>query len=195
MVLTNSYITINNLKDALQQKKELIDNDTWLETCCNLASRNVDDETGSYFYKKTCTSEYVGWLFSKSKHYIDEVGFVLYLGAPYISGIIIVEDGVTLVNNIDYRIMDKQIIRLGRQWSKRITSANSGVFISGVFGYEVDDEEYQIAKLCTLEIAKVLSGLESKLTMNEGGSTSMEPVNYIPKWIVNKLQSLGRNVF
>jgi hypothetical protein len=191
MPIVNGYCTQEQLLNALRRDtKETVYFDL-LEDCVNRASRDIDRYTGRIFYTKSIASElFDSYAWSDNELCIDQHSSnrKILFPSPIISVTSVIEDNITLTDGDDYYIYKKQgYIEKSGEWTtnRKSSSNNTGIVITASFGYASTPPE--IENIC-IELAKVYSGLDSRIITNEKGMAEAQLGTKIPRWIQERLK-------
>jgi len=192
MTLTNAYCTVTQLKQAIKRpNSDEVVYDSLFEDCINRASRDIDEHTNRIFYSKTITAElFDAFAWSDSELYISD-NKILF-PSEIISVSSITNDGTALTEGTDFYVYKKQgYIEAAGSWSSsRKSSANStGIAITATFGHATTPTSIEM--IC-IELAKVYSGLDTRMITNANGTFEFEMGNKIPDYIKKRLNRYKR---
>lgn len=190
MAITNGYLTLAELQRALG--RTVSDSDvrkTWLEECCERASRLFDAATGgSFFYENTITSETIdAYSISNNGFYLNDSLKSLHCTSNIISVSSISESDTVLVENADYYKYKTHIDRAGL-W----TTERKSIVFSGKIGYSSVPGD---VKQATTQIAMSFSGLAVASYTDDTGSQIEIIKNSVPKWVWDTVIRYTRVIF
>lgn len=188
MTITNGYCTLKQVKDALKRpSSDGTTYDALLERCINNASRKIDKFCDRIFYQNTITDE----LFdrhadSENGLYIDHDGTKLVFPGEIISVTSVTNDNTTLTENTDYFVYKKQgFIERPSGFTSDRKSSTTGVKVTASYGASTVPDE--IEYIC-IELAKIFTGLDTRLVQGANGEFTVEMGNRIPKHLQNDLK-------
>lgn len=188
MAIVNGYCTEADLQRVLTRTVTASDeNYTLLQDTITRASRFIDEMTGTFWYQRTITSEEIDCFdMSDNRFYIDDSQSKLYCPSAIINISSIVEDGVTLTENVDYTVYKSSgvIIRNG-YWS----GEKKGVVVSGVFGFS--STPAHVARWC-VSVAEVFSGLATRSFTDSDGNQLDIQKNNLPKSLIDDISAHRR---
>jgi hypothetical protein len=190
-MITNGYCTVAELKLKIGRNDDSLTLTTdKLELAINLASRMIDEVTGSFFYQTTLTSEKVDRFgMSESGIMLNySIPSALNFPVPILGVSSLIDDGSTLVVNSDYYIYkaDGKILKDGV-----FSSDFQGITVSGTIGYSTTPD---YAKNWCLTIAEAISGLGIRTLFDDEGGISQIISRSIPKWCMDDMVAHQRVV-
>jgi hypothetical protein len=173
MTITNGYCTRNDLQKKLGNYSD--NNNDYFDACITDASRMIDEYTGTFFYSMAINSTIDRFSLSPEGLEFNDRGDRLYFPAPIISITSITEGGVALTEDTDFYVYS------GERYIKRDTwsSERKSIVIAGSIGYAAAPAD--IKRVC-LEIAGVLSGVETRAVMDGAGDMIDVIKNSVPSW-------------
>lgn len=188
MSLDNCYCTVEQLQQKLTRKTDsydlVLDK---LEGAITSASRYIDNQTSRFYYRKDIVNEKVDrYGISTNGLYLNSTCTILSLPAPIIGSATIIEDGVSLVAEVDFFIYPDKIDR-DDFW----TTSRKGLDITCTIGYE--ETPQKIIDIC-LSVAEVCSGLGIMSVIDANGDQQDILKNNIPRWVLNALQMEARKI-
>ena len=191
MTITNGYCTLRELKAHMGKTNADTANDALLENSIESASREIDYRiTGRRdfvaFSETTLTASevYYGYGLNDDCLIMNSTRTRIYTPIKFSTVTSVVDDGITLTENVDYRVGYDFIQRIGK-WT---SDEETGVKITGTISSDTVPDE--IRNLC-MNMAEVLSGMSTRVvTGSDGIETEIRLKNY-PGWVNNRLKSIG----
>lgn len=171
----NGYCDRYDLQSKLGDFGTDQEKEEYLDSCILDASRIIDEYTGSYFYSKSINETIDRYSVSDVGIEINDYGDKMHFPAPIVSITSITEGGTALVENTDFYVYKGERFIERETWS----SERKDIVVSGSIGYATTPND--IHRIC-LEIAGVLSGLETRGVMGADGDMMDIIKNSIPKW-------------
>lgn len=180
-----NYISTDELKVKLGRTTVGSDvQDTKITFCVSAAESIVEHYTGTFFYEKTITDEYVDqYAISENLFKMSEDRCLIWCPAKILTITALTDDDTTLTANSDYYLY-KSTGEI--QSSGSFGSSRRSVKLSGTFGYSTVPDDI---KECALQIAQAISGLAVTTYMDDEGDVQSVIKSNVPSWIWSYLKS------
>lgn len=187
MVLTNCYCTVSQLKRSLKRpNSDGLIYDSLFEECITRASRNIDKYCNRIFYSKTITNElFDRYEYSENGLVVDKSGTKLLIPGTIISISSIYNNNTLLTEYTDYVLYKKAgYIYKASGWSADRVTTTTGIKLTMTYGESTTPSE--IENIC-IELAKVYTGLDTRMVVGQNGDFQVEMGNKIPPHIKKSL--------
>lgn len=176
------YCTLAELKRKLKRPDSAdVYNDSYLNEAISRASRIVDTFTNSFFYEKTLTNIVLDRYNIINNYRV--LNNTIFLNSPITNTVstVIIEDGTTLTENIDYYQYDSiGAIEKNSGWSINRKSID----LTCSLGHTAIPTDITSS---TLEIAQILTGLGVQVIQGDDGDVEGFISNKIPSIIKKTL--------